>query len=207
MKWDPGVTYLGNTGDHADDHTGCVVRGLRFEECIWADDVSKSDTNEDECRGDLDGQLSWSPYFVSSALLTIFLVFPPTLPVTRERDSEKVAFEAPVKSSWMSSGHGSDDEDLQYPTSLVPWLVPYAIMANPVSSATIAQVGSYVHTGNGKQQDAGHKVCSNVEMMSLMIDIDRDHARLSGGDREDDVCSLHENGLTETVRNLKQGGV
>ena len=80
-------------------------------------------------------------------------------------------------------------------------------MANPVSSATIAQVESYVHTGNGKQQDAGHKVCSNVEMMSLVIDIDRDHARLSGGDRKDDVCSLHENGLTETVGDLKQGGV
>jgi hypothetical protein len=32
------------------------------------------------------------------AVLTIFLVFPPTLPVTRESDSEKVALEAPVKS-------------------------------------------------------------------------------------------------------------
>jgi hypothetical protein len=29
---------------------------------------------------------------------TIFLVLPPTLPVTRESDSEKVALEAPVKS-------------------------------------------------------------------------------------------------------------
>ena len=108
-------------------------------------------------------------------------MFPPTLPVTRERDSEKVAFEAPVKSSRISSDDISDDDDSQYPTSLVPWLVPYAIMANPVSLATIAQVGSYVHTGNGKQQDAGHEICSNVEMMSLVIDIDGDHATRSGG--------------------------
>ena len=144
---------------------------------------------------------------MSPALLTIFLVFPPTLPVTRDRDNEKVAFEAPVKSSRISRDHGSDDDDLQYPTSLVPWLVPYAIMANPGSSADIGQRGSYVHTGNGEQQDAGHEVCSNVEMVSLVIDIDGDHARRSGGDREDYVCCSHENGLTETVRDLKQGGV
>jgi hypothetical protein len=134
-------------------------------------------------------------------------VFPPTLPVTRERDNEKVAFEAPVKSSRISSDHGPEGDDLQYPTSLVPWLVPYAIMANPVSLATSAQVGSYVHTGNGKQQDAGHEVCSNVEMMSLVIDIDRNHAKRSRGDRGNDRCCLHENGLTETIRDLKQGGV
>jgi len=76
-------------------------------------------------------------------------------------------------------------------------------MANPVSLATIAQVGSYVHTGNGKQQDAGHEICSNVEMMSLVIDIDGDHAKRSGEDREDDMCRSHKDGLTETIRDLK----
>jgi hypothetical protein len=55
-------------------------------------------------------------------------------------------------------------------------------MANPVSSATIARVGRYVHTGDCKQQDAGHKVCSNVEMMSLVIDIDRNHAKRRQGE-------------------------
>ena len=96
--------------------------------------------------------ISFAEYLARKpALLTIFLVFPPTLPVTRERDNEKVAFEAPVKSGRMRSDHGSDDDVLQYPTSLVPWLVPYAIMANPVSSANIAQRRSYILTGNSKQ--------------------------------------------------------
>ena len=49
MKRDPEVTYLGDTGDHADDHTGCVVRCLRFEECVWTDHIPKADTDEDEC--------------------------------------------------------------------------------------------------------------------------------------------------------------
>jgi len=38
-------------------------------------------------------------------------VFPPTLPVTRERDSEKVAFEAPVKSSRISSDDNSERKE------------------------------------------------------------------------------------------------
>ena len=46
-------TYLGNSGDHADDDSGGVVRSLRLEESVWTDDITESDTDKDESGGDL----------------------------------------------------------------------------------------------------------------------------------------------------------
>jgi hypothetical protein len=43
--------------------------------------------------------------------------------------------------------------------------------------------------------------------MGLVIDIDRYHAKWSGGNRGKDEGRSHEDGLTETVWDLKQGGV
>jgi len=46
-------THFSDTRDHADDHTGSVVRCLRFEERVWPNDVSQANANEDDSGGDL----------------------------------------------------------------------------------------------------------------------------------------------------------
>ena len=47
-------TYLGDSGDHADDDSSGVVRSLRLEESVWTDDITESDTDKDESGGDLN---------------------------------------------------------------------------------------------------------------------------------------------------------
>jgi hypothetical protein len=34
------------------------------------------------------------------------------------------------------------------------------------------------HTGNGEQQDGGHEVSTNIEVMRLVVDVDGDHTTL-----------------------------